>query len=386
MIPRVLGLGLVAVLVTGCSTFSNLLSDEDNSLPPAPLPKLESVLSIKTLWNERVSTAQQKQHLMLAPVLDAERIVVADPKGRVRAVAAQTGKLHWETKTPVAITGGPGVGEGRVLVGSGDGEVLALSEEDGTLQWQTKLTSEVLSAPQAAQGVVVVRTVDGKLYGLDATSGMQIWVYDRSVPALTLRGTSAPVLTGKIALIGLDSGRLTALSIKDGQPLWETPIALPRGRSELERMVDIDAQPLVVDDLVYVVTFQGAVAAVDLYSGDVLWRRDLSSYAGLGVDRQHLYVTDEQSHIWAFDRYSHASLWRQDALQGRAVTAPVAFLGYVVVGDFEGYVHWLQPKDGRLIARTRVDKKGIVMPPIPGLDTLYVYGQGGRLAALQISG
>jgi outer membrane protein assembly factor BamB len=235
-----------------------------------------------------------------------------------------------------------------------------------------------------SDGIVLVRPVDGKLFGLNAADGAQLWVYDRQVPALTLRGTSAPLVVSNAAIVGLDSGRLAAVSITDGQPLWETPISVPRGRSELERMVDLDAQPIMIDDVVYVGSFQGAIAAVDRFSGEILWRRDLSSYAGFAADRGQLYVTDEQSHIWAFDRYSHASLWRQNALQGRNLTAPVAFLDYIVVADFEGYVHWLRRSDGKLVARTRVDRKGIVAPPLPGDRALYVYGQGGKLAALQI--
>jgi outer membrane protein assembly factor BamB len=302
----------------------------------------------------------------------------------VRALSATTGEILWSTKTKLPISGATGLGDGHVLVGSTEGEVLALSVENGAREWQAEVSSEVLSAPSLTDGIAVVRTVDGKLFGLNASNGARLWVYERQVPALTLRGTSAPLVVSNAAIVGLDSGQLTAVSVADGQPLWETPISVSRGRSELERMVDLDAQPIMVDDVIYAASFQGAIAAVDLFSGNILWRRDLSSYAGLGADRAHLYVTDERSHVWAFDRLSHASLWRQDALQGRHLTAPVGFLDYIVVADFEGYVHWLQRSDGKLIARIRVDRKGVVAPPIFGGETLFVYGQGGKLTALQI--
>ena len=377
---------LVALVISGCSALSNLISNEDNSLPPAPLPELKDALTIEILWAEDVGAGAKNQHTLLAPVTDGERIIVTDYKGQVRALSAETGKTLWRTKTKLPISSGAGLGDGHVLVGSSDGEVLALSAANGAVDWRAEVSSEVLSAPGLADGVVLVRTGDGKLFGLSASTGARLWVYDRQVPALTLRGTSAPVVVANAAIVGFDSGRLAAVSVTDGQPLWETPISVPRGRSELERMVDLDAQPIIVDDVIYVVAYQGAIAAVDRFSGEILWRRDLSSYAGLGADRTHLYVTDEQSHVWAFDRYSHASLWRQDALQGRNLTAPVGFLDYVVVADFEGYVHWLQRSDGKLVARTRVDRKGVVAPPIPSAETLYVYGQGGKLTALQISG
>lgn len=383
---RSIALILTGLAITGCTALSNLLSNEDNSLPPAPLPELQDALNVDTLWSERVGASAKDQHVMLVPVTDGERVFVSDHKGEVRALAATTGETLWRTRTKLPISGGTGFGSGYVLVGSSDGKVLALSAVDGAVQWQAEVSSEVLAAPGAADGIVVVRTVDGKLFGLNASNGARLWVYDRQVPALTLRGTSTPLMVANTVFIGLDSGRLAAVSITDGQPLWETAISVPRGRSELERMVDLDAQPIIVDDVIYVASFQGAIAAVDRFSGDVLWRRELSSYAGLGADQNHLYVTDEQSHLWAFDRYSHASLWRQDALQGRRLTAPVAFRDYVVTADFEGYLHWLRRSDGKLVGRTRIDRKGVIAPPIIAADTLYVYGQGGTLAALQIGG
>lgn len=377
---------LTALAITGCSTLSNLMSNEDNSLPPAPLPELQDARTVQTLWTQDVGAGTKKQHIMLVPATDGERIFVADYKGQVRAVSAETGQILWSTKTKVPVSGGIGLGEDLVLVGSSDGDVVALSAGDGAVKWQATVSSEVLAVPTLADDTVVVRTVDGKLFGLNASNGARLWVYDRQVPALTLRGTSAPLVVSNTAIVGLDSGRLAAVSVADGQPIWETPVAVPRGRSELERMVDLDAQPVVVDDIIYAASFQGAIAALDRFSGEILWRREVSSYAGLGADRKHLYVTDEQSHIWAFDRYSHASRWRQDALQGRQLTAPVPFRDYVVVADFEGYVHWLRRDDGKLVARTRVDRKGVVAPPTLGSEALYVYGRGGKLAALQIGG
>lgn len=383
---RWVALVLAGWVTIGCTAISNLVSNEDNSLPPAPLPRVENALTVKTLWTKDVGAGAKTRWVALEPATDGDRIFVSDYKGRVRALLAKNGETLWRTDTKVPISSGTGFGEGHVLIGSSDGDVLALSAEKGTIEWQSVVSSEVLSAPRLSDGTVVIRTVDGKLFGLNAATGARLWVYDRQVPALTLRGTSAPLLVSNAVIVGLDSGRLAAVSLADGQPLWETPISVPRGRSELERMVDLDAQPIIIDDVVYVGSYQGAIAAVDRFSGEVLWRRDLSSYAGFGADRGQLYVTDEQSHVWAFDRYSHASLWRQDALQGRNLTTPVAFLDYIVVADFEGYVHWLQRSDGKLVARTRVDRKGIVAPPLAGRETLYVYGQGGKLAALQIAG
>ncbi|HSS65607.1 MAG TPA: outer membrane protein assembly factor BamB, partial [Gammaproteobacteria bacterium] len=278
----------------------------------------------------------------------------------------------------------PGGGEGLVLVGSSDGEVVALSAETGEERWRTRVTSEVLAPPVGANGVVVTRTADGKLFGLSVSDGSQLWVYDRSVPVLTLRGTSMPVLVSGAAVSGFDSGQLAAVSLENGQTLWESRIATPRGRSELERLVDIDADPLVADGVVYAVTFQGRIAALDLFSGNLIWQRDMSSYAGLGLHNEIIYVTDADSFVWALDRRNSASLWRQDKLKGRQLTAPLGFERYVVVGDFEGYVHWLSREDGRMLARVRVDRSGILAAPVAYRDIVFIYGKGGTLTALQV--
>ena len=271
-----------------------------------------------------------------------------------------------------------------MLLGTSEGEAIALAQDGGDERWRIRLSSEILSPPAASSGVVVVRTVDGNLFGVNSTTGQRMWTYDRTVPVLTLRGTAAPVIEGEIVLCGFDNGRLAAISLLDGRRLWEARITLPSGRTEIERMVDIDAEPIAVGDAVYAVTYQGRVAALDLRTGRTRWRRDMSSYAGIGADDGSLYVTDDMSHVWALDRYSSASLWRQSKLQARMVTAPVPHRQYVVVGDGLGYVHVMHHEDGQFVGRTRIDSEGIAVPPIIEEDTIYVLGKSGDLAALQL--
>jgi outer membrane protein assembly factor BamB len=262
--------------------------------------------------------------------------------------------------------------------------VIALSAEDGALRWRVRVSSEVLAPPRASGGVVVVRTVDGRLAGLDGLTGGRLWAYDRSVPILTLRGTSPPVITHDAVLAGLDSGRLVAVALRDGRALWEQQITQPRGRSELERMVDIDAEPVVANETVYVVTYQGSIAALDLFSGRGRWQREMSSNTGLGVDSRHVYVSDTLGQVWAMDRASGSAVWRQARLKGRGLTAPVAVGEHVVVGDAEGYLHWLRRDDGQFAARTRLDSAGIAAAPVVADgETVFVYGKGGTLAAVR---
>jgi outer membrane protein assembly factor BamB len=240
-----------------------------------------------------------------------------------------------------------------------------------------------LAAPRAAGGTVVARTVDGRVYGLDVLDGHRLWSYQSTVPVLTLRGNSAPLLEQGLAVVGLESGKAVALSASDGKVRWEQAIGVSRGRSELERMVDIDANPVSYQGVLYLASFQGRVAALDPDTGNPLWGRDISSYAGLAVDDGHVYVTDDHSEVWALDRLTGASVWKQDGLRGRALTAPAVQGASVLVGDFEGYVHWLSREDGQLQARWRLDSDGIQVGPLVVDDTAYVYGRSGRLASLR---
>lgn len=375
---------IVSMLAVGCGTVGNFLAGKDNSAPPAKLVTFAPGLTVQILWSKNVGSGSDKQYIKLAPVVEGDKVFAADRKGRVSAYAAANGQLLWETQTKARISGGPGSGEGLVLVGTSEGEVIALNAGTGEIAWRSQLSSEILAPPRALQGVVVARTVDGKLFGLDAKGGARIWVYEQSVPALTLRGTSAPLLIGDKVIVGFASSKLAAITLNEGKLLWEASVAEPRGRSELERLVDISGELQVADDTVYVVSFQGRVAAVELESGRVLWARNMSSNAGIGVGGNNLYVTDDQSHVWALDRRDGGTLWKQDKLQSRSVTAPAVQGDYVVVGDFEGYLHWMSHEDGSFVARQRIDDDGIIAAPVAAADnTLYVNGKGGKLAALR---
>jgi outer membrane protein assembly factor BamB len=360
--------------------------DSDDVDPPAALTDFEPQLTIKQRWAEGVGAGTDEQYLKIVPAADDTRAYSAERKGRVVAVDVETGRQLWKTNTRIRISGGPGLGEGLVLVGSSDGEVVALDAETGKERWRSELTSEVLAPPRAADGIAVVRTGDGKLFGLSADSGARLWVYDRTVPVLTLRGTSTPVLVEDLVLAGFDSGRLVAVELLTGRLVWESQVAIPRGRSDLDRMVDLDGEPVVMGRSVYVATYQGSVAAVSLDTGDVEWSRDISSAKGLAVDRSAVYITDDESEVWALERSSGTSLWKQQALRRRALTAAASDGEYLVLGDFEGYVHWLSKLDGSIAARLRVDKSPIIVPPLVTANGLYIYASSGKLVAIDEPG
>lgn len=389
-----------AALLTGCAdqavvvkdTVTGWFGDDEQKaeakkeaarLAPAELDKkFESKIALKELWDGRYGKGADSLYLKLLPATLDEAIFTADHDGRVMAIDASSGKVLWEERDKKRrISGGPGVGEGKVYVGTSKAQVLARDAKTGKKLWVADVSSEVLAAPVAAEGVVAVRTGDGKLYALDADSGREKWVFDRTVPTLTLRGTAPAVIHGGMVIAGFDNGRLTALDLATGKELWETRLAEPSGRSDLERLVDIDAEPVIRDETAYIDSFQGRVAAVSLGDGSLEWTRDISSYNEVAVDDENVYVADERGYVWALSRADGSSVWQQRKFKNRQLTGPLRYRDYVVVGDFEGYLHWLDAATGDIVARERIDKSRIIAKPIDIGGAVAGYSSSGRMAA-----
>ncbi len=372
---------MVGWLLGGCSWFGG----DDNSEPPAKLESFERQVDLRRIWSRSTGDGTDEQFIKLVPTVSGERVYVADRGGSVSAIEFETGKVVWRKKTDIAISAGPGVGEGLALVGSSEGDLVAFDAETGEIRWRTEVSSEVLSVPRVYDGVVIVQTVDGNLAGLNADSGEAIWIHDRSVPVLTLRGTSTPLVADGVVLAGFANGKLVALETGSGREVWEAAVAVPRGRTELQRIVDLDANPVVRLGVLYVTSYQGRLVAISLQDGRVLWNRDMSSYAGLDVGKDQVYVSDSNSEVWALDRRNGGSLWKQGALRRRALTGPVVVGDYVSVGDFEGYLHLLSRLDGSIAGRIRVDSDGIAAAPVAVFgERLLVLGAGGTLALYQL--
>jgi len=366
------------LLLVGCSAFSS----KDNAEPPAELVDLKSSLNIKTLWSKSLQ-GPDGAFLRIAPVIADGRLYIAEPSGTVYALDAETGKELWSVDLDVPISGGPGVRDGLLAVGTQEAELIVLNADDGSERWRKPVSSEVLSTPGVSRGRVVCRTIDGRVEALSGDNGELRWAYDRDVPVLTLRGDSSPVVDEALVMVGFANGKLVALSMDSGLLAWEATIATPKGRTELERVVDIDAELKLVEGTIYAAAFHGEVAAVSETSGVVLWQRELSSHAGLDADWRQVYVTDENDHIWSLDATNGATLWQQKALHARQLSAPALVDGYLVVGDYEGYLHWLSQYDGQMLARSRVGSDPIRVKPLVYNDTVYVFGDGGRLTALK---
>ena len=380
MIPRraVLAGALAAGLLAGCAGPGVREAVE----APADL-QLSPELDVERLWLRDVGKGGLPGH-RLRPARLGDRLLVATADGRVLSLEPDTGRSRWRVDLDQPLGAGPATGDGLLAVGTRSGDVLALDPGNGASRWISGLTSEVLSPPAIGQGLVVARSNDGRVFALEQDSGERRWLYDRNVPSLSVRGYSAPVLVSGGVLVGFDNGRLEALDLRDGTVAWEASIAVPSGRSELERMVDIDADPQVDGGEVFAASYQGRAAAVSLRSGRIQWAREMSVVSGLAVDSGFVYLVDTEGSIWCLDRFSGASVWRQEALQGTEPTAPVLQGDWLVVGAADGHLSWLSTEDGRLLQRAPVGSARIDAAPLVDGDRVYVQDLDGRVGAWRV--
>ncbi len=384
MIPVVLRLWLVAALLLSLSACG--LWTRDTTEPPAPLPEFTAVGSPNTLWSRSIGRGADRSIWQVKPAVTDDLIVVADSRGRVSALDRSTGAPRWESRLrDLRVSSGVGTGADIAVVGTMDGSAIALNLDNGDEIWRTRLSSEVLALSTVAGGVVVARTNDGRLHALDAASGTVRWTVLRTTPALSLRGVQVPQMLPGRVLASFDTGRLLMLGTNRGNVLWEATIAVPSGRSELERLIDADGHIPVYRGVAFASTYQGRLAAVTLDSGDLIWARDFSSYQGGDIhgDSEILVMTAADSHVWGLDPRNGGDLWQQRGLRLRDVTGPVVIGDQAVVGDFQGYLHWLSVDDGRILARTRAGSGAIVTRPVLRDGVLYVVSGDGRVSAIR---
>lgn len=368
----------LAILAAGCS------SNSKKELPPAALTDFKEEVVLQKQWSRSIGDGQGKTYNMLVPAVEGNTLYAADVTGVVMALDRMNGDVKWKKDLELPVSGAVGAGYGLVLLGTLQGEVVALDASSGEEKWRSRVTSEVLAPPATNGDVVVVQTQDDRLIGLDASTGDQRWTYDSTPGVLTLRGTGAPVVTNHLAVAGLSTGKVVALDTRNGVPVWEQRVAIPQGRSELERIVDIDGGLLLSGGTLYVASYQGRMAALELESGRVLWQRDASSYAGVAQGFGSVYVSLASGTVEGVDERSTTALWSNESLARRQLSAPEVFSSYVAVGDMEGYLHLLSQVDGRFVGRTRIDSDGLRARPLVVGDMIYVFGNSGKLEALTI--
>ena len=382
-----LGMALTAgAALYGCSS-------EVDVVTMAPVPQVESRFEPEVVWSHSVGDGVGKFYSQLSPVVTDDRVFAAARDGDVAAFDKQTGDRQWsvdlsdqpenEDKRSARLSGGLTAFYGKLFLGSENGYVYALDQTDGTLLWSQKVPGEILAAPVADAGRVVVVTSSGKMLALDAEKGAILWSTGDDQPNLTLRGQSTPVLAAGGVVYGRADGRIGVILLENGQLANVSRVASPRGATELERMVDVDAQPVILGDELYAVAYNGQLMARKLLSGEELWKRQYSSFQNMGGGPSQLVLTDAKSHVYAVDRSNGSELWANTQLSYRNLTAPVSFGDYVVVGDGEGYLYWLDDTSGRILAMQELDSDGLYVAPVADGDMLYVQTRSGDLVALK---
>ena len=370
------------LLLNGCSWIKSW-GDDDDPDAPAELVEFDPTLKVGKVWSADIGKGLDKAGRQIRPAFSSGVLYAADYKGLLMALDADSGRKRWEIKTELPFTGGPGVSDNLLLMGTENGEVFAFDASTGTQLWSATVTSEVLAAPSESDGVVVVRCIDGRVFGLDVDTGQRIWVYDHNVPLLTLRGNAPLLLRAGVVFVGYDGGQVVALKLEDGTLMWEQTLVTTEGRTELERLSDIDGQLVFIASDLLVSSYKSRLASLAADSGRLLWFKDISSATGVSVNRVNLTLSDKDGNVWLLDRRNGAETWKHDQLQRRGLTRPVFYGSFIVVGDEEGYLHWINVNDGRFAAREKIGGKGFSGPPLVVGNTLYVMSKKGNLTAFR---
>jgi outer membrane protein assembly factor BamB len=368
----------IVAFVLGCS------GKKEKAEPPAKLVDFKPTLDVRRAWSQKVGGGSERLRLGLRPASDGARIYAGSVDGHVKAFDAVTGKIVWQIKTGLPLAAGPGYGDGVLAFGSSDGDLILLDAATGMEKWRDAVGSEVLASPAIGSGIVVLRSVDGRLRGFSVRDGSTIWTVDQELPSLTVRGNTVPRLAGNVVVAGFNNGRVGAFEIANGDAAWEVAVATPSGRTELDRLVDVSTSIQVVATEAYVVAYHGRVVGIDISTGVVLWQQDMSSFAGLSADFTTVYVTTDVDSVIALDRRAGAQVWRQDALRLRDVTAPARFGNTIAVGDYEGYLHFLDTGDGHFVAREHATKGRVVGSPLVVGENVVVQGEDGTIAAYTV--
>ncbi|WP_017347772.1 outer membrane protein assembly factor BamB [Pantoea sp. A4] len=376
-------------LLSGCSLFSG----EEDVVKMAPLPKVENQFNPQEAWSTSVGDGVGDFYSNLHPAWQDGTVYAADRFGIVKALDANNGKVKWKvdlSENPgffshnisALLSGGVTVSGNLLYIGSERGQVYALNTEDGKIVWQAKAAGEALSRPVVSDGLVLIHTSNGMLQGFDQATGAAKWSVNLDMPALSLRGESAPATAFGGAIVGGDNGRVSAVILSQGQLIWQQRISQPSGATEIDRLSDVDTTPVVVNGVVYALAYNGNLSALDLRSGQILWKREIGGVKDLIVDAGRIFTVDQDDRVIALNTDGGVAIWRQSELLHRNLTSPVLFNGYLVVGDSEGYVHWMNTDDGRFVAQQKVDSSGFQTEPVVAGDKLLIQAKGGEVYAI----
>lgn len=392
MFKQLAVVAVVGIGLTGCSTMKDWFTSDKakakRALEPAELVEFESSLRVDRLWSVTVGKGEGRIGISQAPAVSDGVVYAAGVEGGVVALDVSSGKQRWhyrpekvKDKAPLRLSGGPGAGQGLVVIGALDGTVIALDAETGAERWRARVTAEVITAPTIVNGLVLVRGNDGRITALDAATGVQRWFNAKELPVLTVRGNASILAGPGVAFVGNDDGSLTALALSDGRTVWEQQVGQPEGRTDLERMADVDAAPVLDGNVLFASSYKNQTMAIEGPSGRPLWMRDYGNAGQLSVNDTAVVVADGKGVVWSLDKFSGSAMWSQPALARRELTGTAIQGEYAVVGDLDGYLHWLRLSDGAFVARLRHGRDRLLAAPKVVDGILLVQNVDGKLAA-----
>lgn len=372
-------------LMQGCSQVDDYLLGKDNTPQPKSLTPIESKLKVSQNWSSPVGKAHKNnQYLKLQPVISGGLVYTADASGLIQAVSKNQGTIKWSTQLKQGIVSGPSVADGYIAVGTNTSSLVVLNQADGKRLWQAKLSGEVLSPPVLSHHKLIAKTIDGKVFAFDSSTGKQLWAVEHGSPGLVLKASSSPVVVGDLVLIGFSDGKLEALDVTTGRSAWQRSIAYAVGSSDVERLVDIDSDPIVKNNVAYLASYQGYIGALSLSDGQFVWRKPGSVYKNMLLAANTLYITDSNDILWSIDSRTGHVNWKQNALKARGLTEPALVGNDLVLGDKTGYLHFISTQTGELLARHQLPASVISAPNVSGRN-LFVLTDNGMLNQLSVS-
>ncbi|MBM38118.1 MAG: outer membrane protein assembly factor BamB [Woeseia sp.] len=370
--------------ITSLSACSIFKSKEDEELLPVELTKFQQTEKIKRIWSTKIGGSSDQFLLGLSPIGDGNLIYAASSDGIVLAIDPETGDERWKVDLEVDLSAGPGVGEGFTVVISKDGDVILLNSSSGQEQWRKSIEGESLAKPLIDDNMIIIQTIDNRIVSLARADGRQRWELEQTMPLLSMRGSASPLIVGPLIIAGFDNGRLAGIDMETGDIKWDSMLSMSSGRSDLDRLSDIDGNIAVVGQDIYAAGYQGRLSAFAAESGQTLWSREISSYVGVASDWNSIYTIRDDGEIIALRRNSGIEIWRNDELLRRALTLPTPFNTAVVVGDYQGYLHFLSAINGKQIARIRFGRDAITSKPLVMGNRLFIQSDNGNIGAFEI--
>lgn len=376
---------ILCAFTQGCTYVDDYMLGKDNTPQPKELKEIQPKVNVTQNWTAPVGkTRKTNEYLNIKPAIRGDMIYTADASGLVQAVSKKDGQIKWSTALKNNIVSGPTVADGFVVVGTNASTLVLLNQSNGKEIWQNKVSAEVLAPPALSHQKVIAKTIDGKVYAIDAVNGKQLWVADHGAPSLVLKASSSPIIVDNLVLVGFSDGKLDAFELETGRLIWQRSIAYGMGASDVERLVDIDSDPIISNNVAYLATYQGYVGALSLSNGQFIWRKPASVYKNMLLSQNNLYFTDSNDVLWSLNSSTGQVNWKQTSLKARGLTAPSLVGGNLAVGDKTGYLHILSTQTGELLGRSQLSGGVTVSPSVSGKN-MYVLTNNGTLNQLSVS-